>query len=481
MKVLFIFKSDFIALPLSMMTLSSCIKAHGHETAFIDMRFEIDYKKKIKAFKPDVLAYTLVSFDWKYFQKLNLEIKEYYPAFSVFGGPHTTICTEFINEDGVDAICIGEGEFAFIELLNKIENKQGISNIENIWVKYEGKVIKNDLRPLISDLDTIPFPDIELIKAYHFYREMGMYYIMTSRGCPFNCSYCINHYYRRIYKDKGIYLRRRTVDNVIEELIHAKKLYNIKLIVFNDDIFTLDKGWLTNFEKLYKDKIGLPFEAYTRVGQVDEEIVDLLKRMGCRTIILGIESGNENLRHQVLNRKISNKDIIETAALFKQKRIKINASNMLCLPDETLDNAFETVIINAKAKIDYPLFFVFKPFPNIEMTRYAIEKKYFDGHYEDLQKGLSYGKSIIQLKDSKKISRLRYLSITGSKYPFLLGLISILVKLPFDFIYKIIFMIQRVYIQMFILKRPVFRALFYYYLKWPIISILRGFSKYKSV
>lgn len=479
MKVLFFFKSDFSTIPLSIMTLAAQLKSNGHNCEFLDLRFEPDFIKSTLDFNPDIIAYSVVSFTWAYYQNLNLKIKKEINAFSIFGGSHCTIYPDFINQEGVDAICIGEGEEAIVELVNKIEQGKDIKNIPNIWVKIDNQIYKNDLRNLIADLDQIPFPDYEMINKYRFYRNSGVYYIMTSRGCPHNCSYCINHFYRKLYKDKGTYVRRRSVDNVIEELRIAKEKFNVKLIIFNDDIFTIDRMWLVDFAKKYKELISIPFDAYTRVDTIDEELVSILSDMGCITLYFGIESGNTKLRKTVLKRNIENEQIIDIGLMIKKYNIKTVSFNMLNLPQESLKEAFETISINYKSKVDYPMGFVFQPFPNIDLTKYAQELGLIDSGNVEFHDGLIYGKGLVQNKDRVQISRLRYFFIIACKMPATHPLIKFLIKLPLDFLYIMILALSRAYILTFKVYRPIIKQFAVFNLVSPYRISLGLFCRFK--
>ncbi len=478
MKILFFFKSDFSTVPLSIMTLSSQLKTHGHQCEFIDLKFEPDYIKSTLDFQPDIIAYSIVSFTWSYYQKLNLKIRENIDSFSVFGGPHCTIYPDFINEEGVDAICIGEGEDAIVELVQNLQEKKDITNIPNIWVKKDKTIYKNEIRNLVSNLDSIPFPDYELINKYRFFRNSGVYYIMTSRGCPYNCTYCINHFYRRLYKDKGKYIRRRSTDNVIEELLLAKNTYKSKLIIFNDDIFTLDREWLKEFSSKYKDFISLPFDAYTRVDTIDEELVIILSDMGCKTLYFGIESGNTKLRNEILNKKITDEQIIKASLLIKKYKIKSLSFNMLNLPGESLSEAFETVTINFQSKVDYPMGFVFQPFPNIDLTNYAIKLNLLDSSNKHFHDSLIHGKGLILNKDRVEITRLRYFFIIACKFPFTIPIIKLLIKLPLDFLYLLILTFSRGLILLFTMYRPSVKQVSIFYLLSPIRIILGLTSRF---
>ncbi len=470
MKILFIYKSDLNAVPLGIMTLSSILMANGHQTEFIDTKFERNYIKKTKEYSPDIIGYSIVSFTWSYFRNLNTKLKNKISFFSVFGGVHASIKPEIIYNKDVDAVCIGEGEYAFLELANKISKKLDITRIQNFWIKDKnGEIFKNELRELCNNLDILPFPNYKIIFKYNFYRRLDTYYIMTSRGCPYECTYCINHFYKQIYKGKGKYIRRRSTQSVINELEFAVKEFNTKLIIFNDDIFTLDNIWLEKFAPLYRERINKPFEAYTRVDGIDEKTISILSDMGCIAIYFGIESGNQSIRKKILKRNISDHQIISATEIIKKFKIKTLAFSMLNLPSEGIEDALETLYLNQRAKIDYPLCFIFQPFPGIELTTYAIENSYYNESVDNFKDkhSLVAGESFISSKDKNKIQRLHSLFIIASKNPKSTKIIKVLIILPFKPIYRLILFISRLYILTFVMYRPSLKAVLFYYVTAP--------------
>ncbi len=164
MKILFI-TQPFIIEPLGIMYLSAQLKKSKHQTDLITT--EEDYLKKIKDWKPDLIAYSVITGSQHDYFKLNNEIKEKFPNILTFmGGPFITFSPETIKKENIDIICIGEGEEAITELANKLEKKQDITKIKNLWVKRKGKVYKNPIRPYIKNLDEIDFPDREIIYKY---------------------------------------------------------------------------------------------------------------------------------------------------------------------------------------------------------------------------------------------------------------------------------------------------------------------------
>jgi radical SAM superfamily enzyme YgiQ (UPF0313 family) len=211
----------------------------------------------VKEFKPLFVGISFRSTLFKLACEITKEIKKEVNTLVVFGGIHSTIRPEQCIRVA-DIVCIGEGEGPIVELAIKLSKGEKIDNIQSLWVKKEDKIIKNDVHPLIQELDSLPFPDFS--NENKFLVEMGRvlplidpdliatYCLMTSRGCPFSCTYCCNNTLRRIFKGKGKYVRRRTVVNVIEELVQAKKMFkNLTYIVFFDDVFTFDINWIRKF------------------------------------------------------------------------------------------------------------------------------------------------------------------------------------------------------------------------------------------
>ncbi|KKQ63949.1 MAG: hypothetical protein US85_C0013G0023 [Candidatus Shapirobacteria bacterium GW2011_GWF1_38_23] len=271
MKILFIYKYEFVE-PLGILSLSSYLKKEGHDVHFIDLYFCKNYLDEIKKIKPDLVAYSVTTGKHKFYVNLNNLLKKHLDFFALFGGPHCTFFPEFIKEKGVDAICRGEGELAIAEFLNKLEKKENLRFIQNIDIKIKGKIYRNSLRNKISNLDVLPFVDRELTAKYPSYKNAHVRYVLTGRGCPFNCTYCFNHSYNKLYAGKGEVLRQRSVNHVLKELKIVKKRNNPRRFQFIDDTFILDKKWVVEFCKKYQKEIKLPFICYARINLIDEDI-----------------------------------------------------------------------------------------------------------------------------------------------------------------------------------------------------------------
>lgn len=234
-----------------------------------------------------------------------------------------------------DMVCIGEGEYGILELAGLLDRESSVRNAGNMLIRQNSTVYKNTLLPLEQDLDKIPFPDYDpenkfsilnsrLIENDKSIGNMSnfVYEIISSRGCPFACSYCCNDLLKRLYPGQR-YLRRRSVKNVIEELAEVKKKYNIKSVLFKDEIFTFDINWIKEFVVAYKKDINLPFWCYTHPSFIDEEVLKLLKDAGMFNVTMGIQSGSENILFNIFNRRTPYKKIIQAAFVLDNLKLPI--------------------------------------------------------------------------------------------------------------------------------------------------------------
>ncbi len=426
------------------MCLSSALKKDGHETFFYDINLGPSLFSFAEGLQPDIIAYSIITGTHRLYAQLNSALKERLSFFSVFGGPHATFFPEFINEPDVDAICVGEGEAAFAELVTKIEKQQDITSIKNIWVKAGEKIFRNPVRNLQRNIDEIEFPDRDLVYKYDAYRKRSNKYVLTSRGCPFNCTYCFNHSLKKIYRGKGLFCRKRSISNVIAETEELRASAPVKRIQFFDDIFILDKQWVLDFCNVYRKEISIPFICYVRVNLLDEEIVAALKSAGVITVTFAIETGDDFLRNEILKRKISERKIIEAGQLMHKYKIKFFTQNMVGLPGETVEKAFKTVKLNALCRPSYANASIFQPYPGVELTEYAIAKGYYKKENEILHDSF-YATSVLELKEKKELKNLSRLFSLGVEFQRLLPVIRLAIKLPDNVFFKLIWHVTRSY------------------------------------
>lgn len=370
-KILFI--SNVWYESLALMQLSAVVKKAGHDSEIYMISGKALSRKLlsfIEAYSPDVVGFSIVAGQhfWALSAATFIKSSLKNSPLIVFGGPYPTFVPEIINEGPVDIICRGEGEGALADLMNTLSAKGDITKIPNLWVRREGTITKNEVRPLTDDLDSLPFPDQKLYNRYGYFRNNPVKMVLASRGCPFNCSFCFNDKYRELYKDHGSLVRRRSPQNLINEIRPLKNSYkNVRYIKFIDDIFTLDTGWLYDFLEIYKQEIGLQFVCNIRPDVINEETVKKLAESGCRCVMFGIETGNEYLRNDILNKQLTDRQIFYATSLLKKYKIKFYVSNILFIPGTNIKNAWETVSMNQKINPDFLFVGVFQPYPGTSL------------------------------------------------------------------------------------------------------------------
>jgi radical SAM superfamily enzyme YgiQ (UPF0313 family) len=422
------------------MYISSAVKAHGHQCRVLVGSSAKDFRQIIEKERPEVIAFSVMTGSHTWALKIASGLKSLFPFISIFGGPHPTLSPDIINNPQVDIICIGEGENACAELLNRIDNKKPYTDISNLWVKENGAIHRNDVRALDDDLDDLPFPDRELYRHIKNLADEKVRRFLTSRGCPYNCSYCFNHKMKEMYHGKGKWVRKRRIEPIIEELLQVKAGFQVNTVYFCDDTFVLKKSWTLEFLKMYKERVGLPFFCLIRADQLDDEIVSSLKDAGCTCVFFGVESGNEDIRKNTLNKNITNKQIEAAAELLHKYKIKFRTYNMIALPGETLENAFETVKLNIKIKSDFPWCSLYAPYPGTDLASRAVQTGMLKEEFTLDDIGTSFHQSsVLNHPRIGQFINLHKFFQTGVKFPWTLPVIRLLIKLPNNILFNLWF------------------------------------------
>jgi anaerobic magnesium-protoporphyrin IX monomethyl ester cyclase len=377
MKILFIVKKEIISIEYAgLMLISAVLKKAGYTVRGV---VEQDYDliaAVVSEFQPNIIGFSMTTGQHQYYVDLVKRLKRTFSFISIFGGPHPTYFPEVINEEGVDIVCVGEGEYPMLELVEHVSAGSDYLDIPNLIIKKNGSTYTNPPRPFLQELDLLPFEDRELFG----FPDYTNFAILANRGCPNNCSYCFNHRLKKLAA--GRYIRQRSVENVIAELKMLRNSYNATRIEFQDDIFILDKKWLAEFAERYSTEIGLPFLCHVRANLVTREVVELLKKAGCTTAVMGVESGNSTMREQILNRRMSTEMIIAAGKLFQKSGIELLTQNIIALPGETIEMAFDTVDVNIQIKPQHMNLYFCQPYPGTEIEKYAVENGFFTADFD---------------------------------------------------------------------------------------------------
>ena len=406
MKFLFVSKPLKYAV-LGPMYLSRILKDNG-----VDVRFHVIGQdiKEIIDWKPDFIGCSVMTGSQKEYLAYIRELKKKMDFTSIFGGPHPTYFPKFIEEDGVDYICRGEGEMAILKIIKKPEEK----------IIFE---------PLVKDLDKIPFPDRDLLYQDKFHYNYPIKHFIATRGCPYNCPYCYNSANFKMYQGQK-WCRIRSVENVIAEIKEVINKYPTELVYFQDDTFIIDKNWILKFCEMYQKEIKLPFHCIVRLNLLDEEIAFNLSRAGCICVRCAAESGNDYVREKILKRKMTKEDIIEGTGFLHKYNITFILQNILGLPQVGLKEDLETLDLNIKCRPTLAWSSIFQPYPGTELGDMFPEVS-----VDDIGNNF-YDDSVLDILEKKQRLRLQKLFGIVSRFSWLRPILPILLNLKLDWLYR---------------------------------------------
>jgi radical SAM superfamily enzyme YgiQ (UPF0313 family) len=378
-------------------SISAVLKQAGHEVKLYHMLYmpeKTEFLQKIGEFNADVIGFSMRTTATPFVTELAgwLDESEHLCKVTVgIGGYHAILVPDkCIEIRGVDFVIVGEGEYPWLDYVNSLCDGTNRTDIESIYFKQpDGAIIKNPVRPLIEDLDTLPFPDFDLFDFANLDRSKNFTaMVMLSRGCLFSCTYCGNSQFRNIYPNKKHFTRFRSPQKSIEMLqLLLEKYPFIKYLEFRDSIFNTYADWFNEFMPLYIEKIKLPFNCNLRFDILTEDMVALLKAGGCYMIDIGLESGNEEFRTKYLHRTMKNDHMVEVAKWFKKHKITTLTYNIVGLPYETLELSLETVKLNARLDVNKVIPNIFYPYPMTILYKIADEAGFIPGAAGDATGG----------------------------------------------------------------------------------------------
>jgi len=433
------FIQNFVYEYLGVMSMAAVLKASGHEVEVFIGKNIGKITNEVKKCGFDIVGFSCTTGNHYWCLKMAASIKDNTKALTVFGGPHPTFFPEIVIEHQVDIVCRGEGEGAILEMANRMDLKKSISDVPGLCFKQEsGLTLKcNEVRSLINDLDALPSPDRSLYYKKYPFLNRSQKMFMAGRGCPFKCSYCFNEALQKLYMNKGVYVRYRSVGNVIDEINCTRREYGLQTVYMMDDTFILNKKWLFDFLPKYKKELNLPFICLIRADLATEEIIEALKSANCYAAFFGVESGDENIRNFILDKNISDEQLIETARLLKKYKIRFRTYNMVGLPQEDINKAFSTVDLNIRMKTDYPWCSILQPYPRTPISEFAKDK----GILKDSPiREYFFKDSVLDLPDKEQLANLQKLFFWVVKFPFIKPLVKKLIKLPPNFMFNILFL-----------------------------------------
>lgn len=396
--------------PIGTFYIAAVLDKAGHDVELIDnFTKKIPNEKLIKIIKekkPDILGlclyitnYTPAKEILKEIKKSGLNIK------TVIGGPYSTINPDFVNDEDVDFLVYGEGEYTMLELAEKIaKNEINGQRILGCIYKKNREIIKGSPRPFIKDLDKLPYPAWHLVDINDYYRKKTIYLdvepvdlIATSRGCPYDCTFCsANLLWHRKY-------RYRTPENVCDEIEFMQKKYGTKGVVFREDNFTVNNKRVYEFcKEIKKRNLKIFWQCESRVDTLNDELLKEMYSAGCRGMWFGIESGSQEILDK-MKKGIKLEQVRKAIYLCKKNNIKVGGSFMFGLPIETKKDIRKTFEFAKSLKLDNTIFGRYIGYPGSELNDYTIKNNL----YKEVWEGI-YIVETPELKADEMLSMAKY-------------------------------------------------------------------------
>jgi len=371
LRIVFCQREAFIG--LGVVHLASVLSSQGHDPRVLIGSRPEELRKKLTRLSPDLVAFSLTTGLERWVAEVvrTLKSRPWVPV--IVGGPHPTFFPEFIEEAPIDALCRGEAEETLSAYVRSLAgNGPGVTDIPNLWVRTDGRVVRNRTGTPVADLDRYPIPDIGIYfdtypHLQRFYRHL--YPIVSGRGCPMSCNYCFNKAFRELYPDGGSRVRRRSFEHIREELLSARRRYAITQVYFQDDTFLEPRSWFQTFSERYPVEVGLPYFCLVRAESIRESTARSLAASGCVGVTIGVETGSETVRRHILGKNVRNATIVQAVRLLHRHGITVQTDMILGLPGQDLEGALESLRFAGRIRSDFAWCSLLQPYPGTEIHR----------------------------------------------------------------------------------------------------------------
>ncbi|MGE0709382.1 MAG: radical SAM protein [Planctomycetota bacterium] len=373
--------------------ISGVLKQAGHETALIHVNeklFDVpgpdELVARVRAYDPGLVGFSVMSQQYPWAVDAARALRAGCPDLPlVVGGVHCTMVPEQVTAEGhFDVVAVGEAELAFLELVERLERGEDPTGVANMRFPPRSRFnprltpIENPVGPF-PDLNDIAPNDWELFDMRRITRSKnGWLGLLTSRGCPYKCTYCFNREVVDRYVEDGAakgakdYLRHYPVPRILDEIEALKARHELDTLIIDDDLFTLSRPFVREFCAGYEERgIGLPFVVNAHVQVFDDEMASTLAQAGCKIVKYGLESGSARVRKEVLWRYMSNATIERAFRAAHDHGIHTTAFVMFGLPTETRAEVLETLQLCADVGMGRFRWALFFPFPGTAGARIA--------------------------------------------------------------------------------------------------------------
>lgn len=415
---------DIVIEYMGYMCLSAVLKQAGHEVeVFIDEQTNrTRFISEVAAFRPDVICFSLLTPSVPWALRLAPMLKDATNAVVIAGNVHVAMCPEIVEEPGIDIACLGEGEMPMLQLCAAIDAGASIADIPGVWVKTAEGIQKNPKLEDTVDMDAAPYLDRPLYNKYRYFRSAFTLRIMLGRGCPFRCSFCSNPVMMDKLGGMRKFVRKRSPENAVAEIEHLIRNHTrkVRYIQFTDEVFWVRNDWLREFLVLYKERIGLPFKANFRFGGLTEEDVKLIAWAGGQSFLLAVETADEEQRRGLMNKPVTNEQILRLAEWMHKYRISFGASSFFGLPGRDAEAHRKQLSFYRQIRPKYLWTTFFQPYPGLALTSHP-EMKPLLPEGRDFNSYMFYQELYLNLPDAVRLTNLRKAYFFMMKYPRLEG------------------------------------------------------------
>jgi anaerobic magnesium-protoporphyrin IX monomethyl ester cyclase len=331
-----------------------------------------DIKKVITEFNPSIVGITAKSQNFASACVIAKIVKSIDSKIvTIVGGPHASMVkTEILEDPSIDYAVYGEGEETILDLIEVYEGKKDPQTVDGLVYRNAGQVITNPQRKLISNLDNLPFPSTvakKMLWDYEKYPSQSFKYLFATRGCPYNCSFCGS---RNIW---GAKVRFRSVENIIEEIRELQNM-GINYLHFDDDTFGIKKSFIRDLCSAIKTEFPkLNWSCEIHVKLIDDENISIMKSAGCRTIFLGIESGNDEMLKRI-RKNITISEARDAVKIIKKHGIYLQTFFIVGFPEETIESLDDTISAIMSFPVDSVIYSIFTPYKGTEMFEYCKDR-----------------------------------------------------------------------------------------------------------
>lgn len=394
--------------PLGLGYLAAVLEQRGHTVRIFDFGLEPSRPLEgeipgVLGFAPDLIGFTSMTTNFHSVEQTVRLLREQTDTPIVIGGPHATVFPERTLQEnaGMDYLVVGEGEETLLELVEVLEGRRAPAEVAGLCYRDGDAVHCNPSRPLIKDLDALPFPARHLfeLERYPLFAPDGarMLTVLTSRGCPYNCSYCFKGIVGRTY-------RQRSPENLIAELRLLIDTYGIRNFYFIDDLFTLDVKRLNALmDRILEEGLDIRWQCLARVDRVTPELLKKMAAAGCREVHYGIESGNQEIINRI-GKRITLEQVRRAVTWTAQAGIRSKGYFMLGLPGDTEETMEQTIQFAASLDLDDAMFSLTTPFPGTRLWEELVERNPETAYNADFSQAYYYNSYTEQIAPFLNVS-----------------------------------------------------------------------------